>query len=275
MTKSTSSLMSIGAFSQATRLSVRMLRHYAQRGVLEPEHVDVHTGYRYYSASQISSAVLVRTLRDIGLPIAAMTTVLCHRDDPDVLTTTLTAHRAHLDETYNTVSTQLRATDRLIARAKGPTMNLETTIQNRPAVPVAALRGVLATYPDEVQLWQKLIPLMDNAGVAKVGPCGVTYLDEDHKETDIDAEVWTEVASLDAEVPEPAVVKELPAARLVVTVVHGDYQNISDGFAAAAQYREEHSLKQSGAPFVRYVVGPEDAADPADYVSEVCLPIAP
>lgn len=274
MTKNPAATMSIGAFSQATRLSVRMLRHYAQRGVLAPDHVDAHTGYRYYTPGQISDAVLVRALRDIGLPIAAMVTVLRHRDDPDVLSTALTAHREHLDESRATISNQLRATEHLIARAKEPFMNITTTIENRAAAAVVALRGTLATYPDEGRLWQQLIPLMSQAQVAPIGPGGVTYLDEDYKESDIAAEIWAPVASLDVTVPEPAVVKEQPAARLVVTTVRGTYDQIPDGFAAAAQYREEHGLSQVGQPFMRYVADPSCTPDPANYVTEVCLPVA-
>lgn len=42
-------LLAIGDFSRATQLSVKMLRHYHQIGLLEPVDVDRATGYRRYS----------------------------------------------------------------------------------------------------------------------------------------------------------------------------------------------------------------------------------
>ncbi|MDR0594315.1 MAG: MerR family DNA-binding transcriptional regulator [Bifidobacteriaceae bacterium] len=37
----------IGLFSRLTAISVRMLRHYQEQGVLEPAEVDPFTGYRF------------------------------------------------------------------------------------------------------------------------------------------------------------------------------------------------------------------------------------
>ncbi len=53
---SSPALLAIGDFSRATQLSVKMLRHYHQIGLLEPVDVDRATGYRRYSTDQISTA---------------------------------------------------------------------------------------------------------------------------------------------------------------------------------------------------------------------------
>lgn len=273
MTKNTRPAMSIGAFSQATRLSVRMLRHYAQRGILEPDHVDDSTGYRYYTAAQIGDGVLVRAMRDIGLPISAMVSVLRHRDDPDALSEALTAHRDQLDESRTKLQDQLRATERLLAQMKEPSMTITTSIDNHDAMNVVALRDTLATYPDEGRLWQQLMPLMGQAGVKPIAAGGVTYLDEEFKDADIDAEIWVPIASTDAAVPAPAEVKQRPAMRVVVATVRGAYEQIPDGFAAAAAHLEENGLKAAGTPYMRYLADPSCTPDPADYVTEVCLPV--
>ena len=46
------STLPIGDFSRATHLSVKMLRHYHELGLLEPVEVDVDSGYRRYAAEQ-------------------------------------------------------------------------------------------------------------------------------------------------------------------------------------------------------------------------------
>ena len=50
------STLPIGDFSRATHLSVKMLRHYHELGLLEPADVDADTGYRRYAAEQIVTA---------------------------------------------------------------------------------------------------------------------------------------------------------------------------------------------------------------------------
>ncbi|MFQ7552375.1 MAG: MerR family DNA-binding transcriptional regulator [Blautia marasmi] len=65
-------MLKIGDFSKLSRISIRMLRHYDEIGLLKPEKVDVFTGYRYYdesaSGQSVSSAEEhgIWSLRDPG-----------------------------------------------------------------------------------------------------------------------------------------------------------------------------------------------------------------
>jgi DNA-binding transcriptional MerR regulator len=51
--------LSIGEFARRSRLSVKALRLYDERGVLVPARVDEASGYRYYDAAQLEAAQLV------------------------------------------------------------------------------------------------------------------------------------------------------------------------------------------------------------------------
>ena len=42
-------MLKIGEFSKLSRVSVRMLRHYDEIGLLKPIEIDRFTDYRYYS----------------------------------------------------------------------------------------------------------------------------------------------------------------------------------------------------------------------------------
>ena len=46
-------LLKIGDFSKLSRISVRMLRHYDEIGLLRPVYVDRFTDYRYYDEHQL------------------------------------------------------------------------------------------------------------------------------------------------------------------------------------------------------------------------------
>ncbi len=60
-------MISIGDFARLGRVSVRMLRHYDTMGLLRPEHVDPHTGYRYYRPEQLRRLNRIVALKDLGL----------------------------------------------------------------------------------------------------------------------------------------------------------------------------------------------------------------
>ncbi|MEV4177047.1 MerR family transcriptional regulator [Nonomuraea sp. NPDC049709] len=72
----TDAWMSIGVFASRVGLAPSALRFYDDCGVLRPDHVDDATGYRYYSPNQEARAVLVRRLREAGMPLTDASVVL-------------------------------------------------------------------------------------------------------------------------------------------------------------------------------------------------------
>jgi DNA-binding transcriptional MerR regulator len=66
----------IGEFARQSRLSLKALRLYDERGVLVPSRVDQASGYRYYDTAQLDQARLVVMLRQLQLPLAAIKELL-------------------------------------------------------------------------------------------------------------------------------------------------------------------------------------------------------
>ena len=50
-------MLRIGEFSKLSRVSIRMLSHYDDIGLLKPAEIDQFTGYRYYSPEQLEEGV--------------------------------------------------------------------------------------------------------------------------------------------------------------------------------------------------------------------------
>ena len=71
-------LLSIGAFSRASFLSVKMLRAYHEAGILVPARVDPQTGYRSYHSTQLTDAAVIVRLRALDLPLPRVREVV-HR----------------------------------------------------------------------------------------------------------------------------------------------------------------------------------------------------
>jgi DNA-binding transcriptional MerR regulator len=68
--------ISIGEFARRSRLSLKALRLYDERGVLVPSRVDQASGYRYYGSAQLDQARLVLMLRQLQLPLATIKELL-------------------------------------------------------------------------------------------------------------------------------------------------------------------------------------------------------
>jgi PPM family protein phosphatase len=91
-------LLTIGAFSRASRLSPKALRLYDSLGLLTPAHVDEVSGYRFYRPDQLERARLVAWLRRIGMPLARIG-VVCDlaRDAPDQAAAQVAAYWAEAE----------------------------------------------------------------------------------------------------------------------------------------------------------------------------------
>src|SRR5690242_8776151 len=103
----TATKLSIGDFSRMTYLSVKALRHYHDVGVLEPAEVDPSSGYRYYAPDQVGPAQMIRRLRDLGMPLDDVRTIVTAPDSAErdrALVEHLRRMERQLAETQQTVS---------------------------------------------------------------------------------------------------------------------------------------------------------------------------
>ena len=91
-------MLKIGDFSKLARVSIRMLRHYDEIGLLHPVHIDAINGYRYYEASQLITAGRITALREMGFGLAEISAFLAASDQPDQQQVLLLRRRQELEE---------------------------------------------------------------------------------------------------------------------------------------------------------------------------------
>ena len=90
-------LLKIGDFSKLSRISVRMLRHYDEIGLLRPVFVDQFTDYRYYAENQLPIVGRITALKDMGFRLAEISSLLALYDDKDALDAHLAAQQKTLE----------------------------------------------------------------------------------------------------------------------------------------------------------------------------------
>ena len=93
-------MLKIGDFSKLSRVSIRMLRHYDEIGLLKPVWIDPESGYRYYKAEQLSVAGRINALKDMGFGLSAIGEILPCYEDRDTLKMHLRCNRPYGDPCY-------------------------------------------------------------------------------------------------------------------------------------------------------------------------------
>ncbi len=72
--------LSIGEMAKLCCTSVRTLRFYQEKGLIEPSYVDEQTGRRYYEVAQASTVEMVSRLQGAGLSLDDIGQISQERD---------------------------------------------------------------------------------------------------------------------------------------------------------------------------------------------------
>ncbi|NPV71216.1 MAG: GyrI-like domain-containing protein [Firmicutes bacterium] len=67
----------------------------------------------------------------------------------------------------------------------------------------------------------------------------------------------------------------LPAAKVASVMYIGDYGGVGKAYEALFAWMEEQGLKTAGPSREIYLVGPQSSKEPAEYVTEIQIPITP
>lgn len=278
-------MLQIGEFSRLSRISVRMLRHYDQVGLLKPAEQDAQTGYRRYAASQLAEANRITVLRDLGFPIREIGR-LAHADDGE-LARALDDRARELEEGIGREQRRLADLRRFRqeVEAGGAAVSCEVALVSVPPYQVVALRMELADYDEERRAWERLGALMGERGITPSEPyteycefCNEGAGSGSSGRAGDDTAVVVEVAvATDAhgEDDGPLCFYRSAALPLAASIkVYGPYENIAPVYASFARWLEDHpALRMAGPTCEVAHRGPWNADDPQDYLTEFLVPV--
>jgi DNA-binding transcriptional MerR regulator len=268
-------MFKIGDFSRLSRVSVRMLRHYDDLGLLRPAHVDPQTGYRYYAAEQLSRLHRILALNDLGFTLEEVGELLRGGVSPAEVTGMLKLKRAELRRQLDEGTARLARIEARLASEGEP--DTEVVLKQVPAQTVAACRAVIPTYLDGTAML--LQPVLDFLSPHGLRPSGggwlYVYHDPDFRERRIDAEAAVPLPRPVPVAPPPesgVAVYELPAAGTVASAVHaGDVADVGRAYGALGRWIVASGYRITGPN--RLIALRRDPADPARSVTEVQWPV--
>lgn len=267
-------MLKIGEFSKLSRVSIRMLRHYDEIGLLAPETIDPFTGYRYYSEAQLLTMGRIAALKELGFSLAAISELLACYDDRAALERQL-LKRAEVREAAEEAAHRLRLLDTAIERLrKDEPMKYDVTVKTIPKRYVASVRQIIPSYDLEGHLWSIFLKETAHMHIQDGDPCLCTALfyDGAYKETDVDVEIQKSVRGNYPDT-EHVKFKTVPAVQVASAVYKGSYDQISEVNAAVASWVEANGYVFDGTAFNIYHVSPHETRNPDEFVTEVCYPV--
>ncbi|HEY3476368.1 MAG TPA: MerR family transcriptional regulator, partial [Anaerolineales bacterium] len=242
-------MFKIGEFSRLSRVSVRMLRHYDQLGLLTPSQTDPFTGYRYYSAEQLPRLNRIIALRDLGFSLEQIAGMLEDDLSTDQLLGMLKLKRAEMEEQVKLEQQRLaRLEVRIRQMSERPAHGAYDVIVRDIEAELAATYREVAADDDRIQqmfdMLETYVAQFEGARADK--PPFSIYYDEDYRQTDVDAEV---AVPLKYAIPENENirVRHLPQLSSVACVVHvGEYSGIDRAYNALLAWIEANGYQMTG-----------------------------
>jgi len=264
--------VSIGDFAVMTSLSRKALRHYHDIGILEPAHIDSHTGYRFYDTSQVDHAHIIRRFRSLGMSIPDIKALLSTEDAAartEIITTHLEQMEVQLQQTRDTVG----ALRELLSPVHTPA---HVELRHEPALAVWSIGATIDIA--EIDSWfaASLRRLRDAvataASVHSVVVPGGLYDRALFLESRGEATLFV-AAPPSAEPPEGIRAEVLPQAEFAVLTHPGGHdESIDRSYGALGIYANEHLISHQG-PIREHYLGGTPSEPTTFTATEICWPI--
>ncbi len=266
-------MLRIGEFSKLSRVSIRMLRHYDDIGLLKPAEIDDFTGYRYYREEQLFTIGRITALKDMGFALADIIKMLDSYDDKEKMDAFLSERQKELTKLSKETEYKLMLLDTARNRLrKEQNMSYDVIVKTIPERYAATVQMVVPHYEDENILWGTMMGECQN--LVPANPClaAAEFLDDEYKEENVEIVAWMTVKGSYNDT-EHVKFKTLPAVKVASCIVKGSYDQMGEVNATVASWIKTNGYKMSGHMFNIYHVSPAQTQNPDEYVTEVCFPI--
>lgn len=274
-------MFKIGDFSRVCRVSVSALRYYADIGLLEPANIDKFTGYRYYSLSQLPRLNRILALKDLGLSLSEIKTILASDTDLNIdeLRGMLKLKQAELQHELAERQAQLNRVSARLQQIQQEGKMPEQDVILKTIDPLYVLSyRFTAKSPEELGVTlRKIYPTMFGKGIMLAGAPGILYYDEEFSPDNINVEV---IYPVPPSVKDAVVIDEtctmspceLPAAEVASIIHKGEYGNgLEASYVTLGQWIESNQYRMTGPARELYLSSPDS---PEGAITEIQFPIA-
>lgn len=269
-------MLKIGDFSKLSRIGIRMLRYFDEKGLLKPYEIDNLTGYRYYHESQLTTASTIVALQKMGFSISVISEILNCESDPEKLEEFFTEQKNIINENYQNSLRQLQLLETSLSQIRKDEykMKYSVILKELPKMKVASIRQFIPSYEDEAILWHQLMPVLTNKKVSYPNPCysSAIFHDKEHKESNVDVEIQIAV-DRDYSNEGDIIFKERPEILVASVTFKGHYNQIHLVNETVAHWLSNNNYIFDGPMFNIYHVIPATENNPDNWITECCFPV--
>lgn len=263
----------IGEFAKLSGVTIKTLRHYESMGLLIPEQVDPHSGYRNYHIGQLQRMETIHKLKAAGLSLEEIGD-LFESDTQIPAQDLLESKRSQTIDQLKELEKRKTLLEAMIdSRNRYQTME-KITLQSLPKVTVASHTASIESHEKIGELCCNVIgPEMMHLGCKCPEPGYCFTTETEYREHNIEIEYCEQVSEALAD---SALIKfkTLPAVPNAMCMkVHGPYSKLYQGYLDIFAHIEKENYRVTGQPRCCYIDGIWNQADPEKWLSIIQVPV--
>ncbi len=266
-------MLSIGEFSRVTRLSIKALRLYHEKGLLVPDRVSLESKYRYYSSAAVDKARIIVSLRDMGFSLDEIGAILAESRTDREIAAAAQAKLVEVERNLGRVRDMKANLELFLRRVEEKEAPIDrasdVSVEDLPEILVCGIR-FKGRYGDVGPYFGRLYKACGRAARGK--PYNL-YYDGEYKSEDADIEVAVEVkAPVEAE---GVGCHSLPGGRAVTLVHKGRYENLGRSYQKVFEYIRDKGLESLLPSREQYLRGPGMIfrGNPRRYLTRIVVPV--
>ena len=239
-------MFKIGEFSCFSRISVKMLRHYDEIGLLKPAYVDSNTGYRYYLAEQLPRLNLIILFKDLGFSLEQIAQLLDANLTADEIRGVLKLRQSEIQQRMAEDSRRLSQLESALAHLQQANVLPihPIIVRDVPAQLVASIRK--RVHPDQVApIFDRLEALAAVYKARSFSPPLMIYHATEFIEGEQDVEVTVPLSEV-IPASDAVQVYELSGGTMACIVYTGDYAASAPLIQQYPQWLESHHYQAAG-----------------------------
>lgn len=268
----------ISQFSKLTRLSPRMLRHYDKIGLLKPQSIDSINNYRYYSDSQVETAIEIIKLKKYNFSLEEIKDILSNddlffkkmvKDKIDLISESMRVKTDILEEMEMYLKEGIENihgsnTYNLLYG----TIQKQYVIKTRRSISIDKMDSVIDELYDYA-LKNNLFPVNIPA---------VNFLGKEYNDKKLDVEIFIPIrAKLNNKESISKIIKDnnnieihkMPSHRAVSTLHFGNYDEIGLAYQAIEKWVKDSNFTSTGFTYEVYLRGLESIVSEKDFVTQI------
>jgi DNA-binding transcriptional MerR regulator len=280
-------MFKISDFSRFTCVSIKMLRHYDDIGLLKPAHVDSETGYRYYAADQLPRLNRIIALKYLGFSLEQIAKLLDEQLTSEHIAGMLKLRRAEIEEQLRDESLRLKQIEARLQQIEQEDHRPLYDVIVRVVEPqlIATIRAVVPSLGTPItRLFDELEAYVAEQKARSVAAPLMIFHDAEYRETDLDVEVGVPITHALPD-HEHIQTREITGGLMACVVYTGDYDKTPEVLNALLLWLAVHDYCIAGQVrevYLRFGADNADslrlptaflAEDPKSFVTELQLPV--